>query len=127
MIWNMLGFFYLFFLNVNVNDDIVSKNIINNNIINNNKYERNDSILYKFQGIDGRNYIKEEVSENKILENYLKQELLINLESNDFHIYNKIDMMNKMPIIMDNIQVNELKPFQMNQGGLMNDWNFEEF
>ena len=36
-------------------------------------------------------------------------------------------MINNMPIIMDNVQVNELQEFNIKKGGLMDDWNFEDF
>ena len=56
-----------------------------------------------------------------------KIELLNNLISNSYHNEHKINMINKMPIPMKNIQLNDIKSFQIMNGGLMNDWNFEEF
>lgn len=63
----------------------------------------------------------------QIIENFYKMELLNNLKSNSYHNEDKIDMINKMPLIKTNIQTNDIKPMQIMNGGLMNDWNFEEF
>ena len=104
-----------------------NNNIVGINIINNNKYIGNESIISRVAGRDERNYIKEEVTEHKILEIYFKDELLQKLVSNQFHNEDKIDLINKTPFIMDNIQLNDYKPFKIYNGGLLNDWNFEEF
>jgi hypothetical protein len=106
---------------------VANNNILSNNIVNINKYVGNESIISRVAGRDERYHIKEEVTEEKLLEIYFKDELLQKLVGNQFHNEDKIDLMNKMPIIMDNIQMNDYKPFKMNNGGLLNDWNFEEF
>ena len=114
----MLNLFYMLFLVVNNND---YENILNKN------YERSEDILFFFLGMDFRNSLIKEVSIDVITKNRLKYELLQNLISNNFDIYKKIDMINNMPIIMDNVQVNELQEFNIKKGGLMDDWNFEDF
>ena len=114
----MLNLFYMLFLIVNNNN--------NDNILNKN-YERSEDILFFFLGMDFRNSLIKEVSIDVITKNRLKYELLQNLISNNFDIYKKIDMINNMPIIMDNVQVNELQEFNIKKGGLMDDWNFEDF
>ena len=118
MICNMLNLFYMLFLVVNNNN--------NDNILNKN-YERSEDILFYFLGMDFRNSLIKEVSIDVIIKNRIKYELLQNLISNNSDIYKKIDMINNMPIIMDNVQVNALQEFNMKKGGLMNDWDFEDF
>jgi len=118
MICNMLKLFYMLFLFVNNNN--------NDNILNKN-YEKSEDILFFFLGMDFRNCVMKEISIDVIIENKIKYELLQNLISNNSDIYKKIDMINKIPIVMDNIQVNEIQELKMKKGGLMNDWDFEDF
>jgi hypothetical protein len=81
-----------------------------------------------FSGKDNRIIITNDVTEIQIIENFYKMELLNKLISTSYHNEEKITMLNKMPIIITNIQINDdIKPVKLMNGGLMNDWNFEEF
>jgi len=108
MIVNMCILFYLFFT------------------VTNNFYFKNYS--NDIQGKDERKITnKIIISDKELLENFYKKELLDKLTNNNYSVDEKINMINEWINLEDKVQIGDIKPLNMEAGGLMNNWIFEQF
>jgi hypothetical protein len=112
MILNMCVLFYLFFI------------VINKNTYYLNKY------IDERAGNDERVLIIDEhsISDKELLKNFHKKNLLDNLSNHNYSIDDKINMIQKWKFLEESLNnENDIKPFCLKNGGLFNDWEFEEF
>ena len=110
MIVNMNILFYLFFV------------IINKNTYYHNKY------LEERGGTDERVFINDKtVSEDQIIENLYKKELLDKLSNNNYSVDEKIQMIHSLRDLEEKLDIEDISGFKIRRGGLLNDWDFEQF
>ena len=108
MIVNMCILFYLFFM------------------VTNNFYIKN--YLNDIQGTDERNLNNEIIiSDKELLENFYRKELLDKLSNHNYSVDEKISMIHKWNRLEDKLQIEDIKSSSMKAGGLMNNWEFEQF
>ena len=108
MIVNMCVLFYLFFM------------------VTNNFYIKN--YLNDIQGKDERNLTNEIIiSDKEMLENFYRKELLDKLSNHNYSVDKKINMIHKWNRLEDKVQIEDISSLNMKAGGLINDWNFEQF
>ena len=109
MIINMNILFYLFVVMINKNT----------------YYNKN---LEDGLGMDERFFINDDgVSEEEIIENFCKKELLDKLTNNNYNNDEKIKMIHNWTDLEEKLDIEPISRFKMKKGGLMNDWNFEQF
>ena len=110
MIVNMNILFYLFYIIINKNTYYLSKSMDDR------------------QGTDERVFINEQsVSEDQIIENFYKKELLDNLSNNNYSVDEKMKMIANWTKLEEKLGIEHISGFKVRRGGLMNDWDFEEF
>lgn len=99
--------------------------------ITNYSLDKQENYIQKIEGIDGRYRINENIeSKYKILENLFKGELLEKLEENKYNIYEKLEILKNNIFLIENMDDNtgfNIRVSKLVNGGLMNDWLFEEF
>jgi hypothetical protein len=119
----VLLFFILFFIikNTYYKDIFIIKSMSKNNTNNKNLID----ILKLNIGKDDRN--NKENIDITVFENIYKKEMLDNLSNYYYNIDEKIVMINKYWGFKENLNEKELNAFNLKSGGLMNDWNFENF
>jgi hypothetical protein len=131
---------YLLFLNFVMNNNIFNNNINNyiNNYKNNNKNNnKNNDLNNKISNVEKRSLYKKNNNDYLNIKNdkkidiinlFLKMELLEILEINTSTIQNKLIYLEEYQKNLKNMNNNDIiKSINITNGGLYNDWNYNEF
>jgi hypothetical protein len=95
--------------------------------MNKNTYYSNKYMDEK-AGIDER-VLNDEVSisDKELMKIFYKKSVLDKLSSHNYSVDEKHQMIIELRFFEEKLNTEDIKPFNSKNGGLMNDWNFEEF
>jgi len=96
--------------------------IMNKNTYYSNKY------MDERVGIDEKFLINEvSISDEELMKNFYKKSVLDKLSSHNYSVDEKIKIIQELGFFEEKLNTENIKPFSSKNGGLMNDWDFEEF